>query len=460
MSRSEQVHWHEGLFLQPHHLQAMQRFLLDQTSTTRSLVSPYPYGVISYDLSVEAIKNNRVQFEHLHVIMRSGLEVIYPGNADLDPLEIGGSLGGSGEGLIIELAVPFWRSDGVNVVSMESNNGWGSRYRLREVQQLDENTGTNPQPLVIRRLNARLVPAGDRRGGVETLPILRVKNDPTDGRPVVDPNFIAPCVTMGGSSELGRILGAIFEQVLSARDETQKRLRRQEFNAGALAGAQLYEVFRLRILSRFAATLAAIVGVRGVTPLLVYMELAALLGELSSLNPERDELFSVPPYNHDNLALCFHELAELINPIVGGPPPTTVAYAEFAAHGQILATVLKDEHWKNPDRCYLSFTDAGSPDALGALVQDKDRFKLMARAEVVRPIRGVTLEPVWSAPSDLPTGPLYFKLDLSDPYSKQRWANLFAPANQNIAAIVCPAGKLPPTAKVKLCMPLATKASS
>ena len=37
MAGEGQVHWHEGLFLQPHHLEAMQRHLLDRLAADHRL---------------------------------------------------------------------------------------------------------------------------------------------------------------------------------------------------------------------------------------------------------------------------------------------------------------------------------------------------------------------------------------------------------------------------------------
>ena len=51
MAKMEQVHWHEGLFLQPHHLQMMQRQVIDQFGAERGLAMPYPWGLIEYRLS-------------------------------------------------------------------------------------------------------------------------------------------------------------------------------------------------------------------------------------------------------------------------------------------------------------------------------------------------------------------------------------------------------------------------
>ncbi|HKM58232.1 MAG TPA: hypothetical protein VJX28_05770, partial [Chthoniobacterales bacterium] len=64
-----QVHWHEGLFLLPHHLQRIQRSVVDVASSERRLNWAYPYGLIDARLSNDDLENMRLRFDRLHAIM-------------------------------------------------------------------------------------------------------------------------------------------------------------------------------------------------------------------------------------------------------------------------------------------------------------------------------------------------------------------------------------------------------
>ena len=75
MAKLGHVHWHEGLFLQPHHIQLMQHLLGEQGAGERRLAWAYPYGLIEYRLSSDALENMLVQFDHLEVVLPSGLVV-------------------------------------------------------------------------------------------------------------------------------------------------------------------------------------------------------------------------------------------------------------------------------------------------------------------------------------------------------------------------------------------------
>ena len=87
---SVKIHWQEGLFLQPHHLQRMQKSIDDILAAERRLAWPYPFGIIEARLSRDELENKRVRFDKLRAIMPSGVEVNYPVAAELPSLDIPG----------------------------------------------------------------------------------------------------------------------------------------------------------------------------------------------------------------------------------------------------------------------------------------------------------------------------------------------------------------------------------
>src|SRR5262245_40036367 len=105
----QELHWHEGQFLQPHHFQRFQKGLLELVAAQRRLTGPFSYGVMAMDLSETALGQFKVEFTRLHVIMPGGLEIGYqaqPGGAGysntlLTPLDIKTALSGGGRSLSI-----------------------------------------------------------------------------------------------------------------------------------------------------------------------------------------------------------------------------------------------------------------------------------------------------------------------------------------------------------------------
>ncbi|MHC4315279.1 MAG: hypothetical protein ACYSW3_22770 [Planctomycetota bacterium] len=59
MTIKGEIHWCEGLFLQPHHLQSMQRQILEKFTREHRLRWNYPYGVIEARISDDQGKSLR-----------------------------------------------------------------------------------------------------------------------------------------------------------------------------------------------------------------------------------------------------------------------------------------------------------------------------------------------------------------------------------------------------------------
>jgi type VI secretion system protein ImpJ len=108
------VHWHEGLFLQPHHLQIMQRATQMEIRALRSLLFPFGYGVVDAKLSYDDLANGRLRFERLHVIMPGGQEVRFPEEAQLPSLDIRAEASRGAGQIEVLLSVPLWVKNRAN----------------------------------------------------------------------------------------------------------------------------------------------------------------------------------------------------------------------------------------------------------------------------------------------------------------------------------------------------------
>src|ERR1043166_8515740 len=112
------IHWHEGLFLQAHHLQRHQKGVMDTISAERKLSWAYPYGIIEARLNPDDLENFRIRFDRLRAIMPSGIEVNYPSEADIPVIDIKKPFSAGGGALNIFLAVPLWFDARANAAEM------------------------------------------------------------------------------------------------------------------------------------------------------------------------------------------------------------------------------------------------------------------------------------------------------------------------------------------------------
>src|SRR3954452_18222288 len=115
---SMKIHWQEGLFLQPHHLQRMQKGCEDGMASERQLSWPYHFGIIEARLNRPALANKRLMFDRLRAIMPSGLEVNYPAAAELPSLDVAQVFSRGSGTFVVYLAVPVWHNNRANTVPL------------------------------------------------------------------------------------------------------------------------------------------------------------------------------------------------------------------------------------------------------------------------------------------------------------------------------------------------------
>ena len=443
MSQIGQIHWHEGLFLQPHHLQTMQRDLAETGARERRLSWPYPYGLIDLRISTDALENMLVRIDRLRAIMPSGLEIDVPGNADIPALDIKRVFQASSGSFTVSLAVPLWQAQRANTVEPTPAQGGGGAahravaeearikrlYRVAEITRPDENTGENPQPVIVRRYNARLVVEGDDTSDMEVLPLVRIihaAQESTVPRP--DPSFVPPCLVIGGSPTLRNLLRDLGAAVEASRKELVNQMTRGGFVPENLRGPQLMQLLRLRTLNKFAARLPVLVaggttGGGSITPYQAYLELRELQGELAALSPDRDP-FEAPRYDHDNPGVVFEELDRRIRPLLRGDIQKKFLQVPFTRQDGVLAATLTDEHLTQPNGYFIGIRTKMDPTQLGKLVEDQDRFKLMPRSMIKLNIYGIKLVEERHPPMEMPSSIdlHYFRVDIGE--SKKMWERM------------------------------------
>ena len=417
MENSGQIHWHEGLFLQPQHLQHMQRHLLGRLIQERSLGWPYPYGLIESRLSSDELQNMRVRFDRLRLIMPSGLEIHVPDNTDLPALDIKEAFESHTGSFILRLGVPLYYGHRGNTIQSPSKDDWREKrlYRVSEVQEADENTGENPQPVMVRRINARLLGDQDDPTDLEVLPLLRISHAAGEdvGLPRQDPSFVPACLVLGGSPALRELVRDLANQVEASRKELAIQVTRGGQTTETMRGVQFEQVLRLRTLGGFGGVLASLAAAATISPFSVYLVLRQLLGELAALRPERD-LFDVGEYDHDNPAVVFNDLSGRIRSLLRGAVAARFLQAPLTldSQKQVLVASLSEEHLTAPNEYFLGIRTKEEARAIAALVEDRDKFRMVPVSLYRQRVFGVKLVEERYPPLELPSqqGLHYFRL--------------------------------------------------
>ena len=420
----ETVHWHEGLFLRPHHLQYFQRGVFSQLRADRSLLNCYPYGVSELEIAEDALSNFMVKLDRLEALLPSGLEISMPGNAEIPPLNVKAIAEQRREPFTIHLAAPLWAASLPNVCD-SSDGEWQRRlYKTRDKGVFDENSGDNEQFLTLRQVNARLVVDGESMSDLETMPILRIIPVFGEGAAPtlrLDRRFFPPCLGTSGCLDLANLVSDLIEQLSGYREELLAGLRRSGYTSEALTGPQAERILQLRSLNVYTARISSLLKTGRCSPFAIYLELRGLIGELAALMPQRD-LHDVSEYDHDNCQPVFTELASRIRNLTcqenGSYVKMPFVWDEAA---RCFAADLTEECIIKAEDFYLSVQCDENSGKLISLVEAGDQFKLTARSLAGARVRGVKLKEERYPPPVLPPmhNVIWFKLRRSE--SLQTW---------------------------------------
>ena len=409
---SLQIHWHEGLFLQPHHLQQFQKNVFDLVAGERLRAWNYPYGVVESALSPDELHNNRIRFDKLRVIMPSGLEVDFPHNAELPTIDIKRAFQTNPSGFTVLLAVPLWQPQRAN--TLDAPSAADPRAKLiyavpkPNPKYCDENTGMDPKEVSVRRINARLVLGTEDLANLEVMPLLRIVRSANEDSttPRLDPAFVAPSLVIGASRVLTNLVRDISEQVAARRTELVIQVARGGFSIDTMRGQQFEQIMRLRTLNRYAARLPSLVTAPSVPPFTWYLELRGMLAELVALYPDRDD-FDVADYNHDNPVLCIAELSRKLRDYLRGVVTSSFVKVPFRLENNVLMATFEPEHFTAPSDYLLGIKTKQDPIELAHFVTNPDVFKLLATSAMrpdgsVRAHFGIPLQEERQQPLELP----------------------------------------------------------
>ncbi|TWT75607.1 hypothetical protein Pla123a_31170 [Posidoniimonas polymericola] len=297
------VHWHEGMFLTPHHFQAADRRNAQLRQLGSQWDSHYNWGLRAVEIDADALANHRLVVRRLRARMPDGELLSFPEDASLPVLDLQAALR-KHERVTIYLALPLENDTRPNTTA----NGADlvARRVIDTRQTLDENSGDQPQPIQVLRPNARLLVTGDDLAGFVVLPIGGVRrSESSTGSPVVDHEFIPPLLSCDAWPPLHQgVLGRLLDRIEKKAEVIGSQAAARQIGFDSAGPGERLMLEQLRELNAATAVLRIDATSQGVAPLTLYRELARVVGRLSIFGP-RGQLTPLPAYDHDDLAGCF-----------------------------------------------------------------------------------------------------------------------------------------------------------
>lgn len=310
------VHWHEGMFLRPHHLQAASRHGSHVAALNEKWDLHYNWGLRSIDLDLDALANYRCVVRSLKARLRDGTLLSIPEDGTLPALDLKAAFEQTRENaLTIYLGVPVLQLGRRNVA--DNGRGDSARYVVDALELEDENTGLNPQSIQVRLLNLKLLLSSDDQAGYEVLPIARVqKSARAEATPELDETYFPPVLSCDAWKPLSAgILQAVYDRIGKKLELLAQQVTSRGITFDSVAQGDPLIFNQLRVVNEAYTLLGIQTFAQGVHPLPAYLELARIVGQLSIFGAERRPP-DLPKYDHDDLGRCFYAAKQYIDALL------------------------------------------------------------------------------------------------------------------------------------------------
>lgn len=318
MRLQPEVHWAEGMFLRPQHLQMFGRQIDSRVAAAAQKVQPFFWGVSAIEVAEDELENFRFLVRRFRAVLKDGTWLDLGTNLRVEPRDFKQALNRTEGRLQVYLGVPRLVEGSRNTLSREMDADGSSsdhRYRVDTVEVTDENRGGNRlEEIEVRLLAGRIFFEGEDREGYDYLPIASIqRTGKGKNTPVLADDFIPPVCDVSGWKGLSDLGASVLHRVEARYRSLHAGVdeRRLVLEMEGREGWQL--VFKLQIVGSFLHVLRQLLQVPGTHPFQLYLELSRLAGELSIFEKSGAEALPVPLYDHDRLGPCFRELTTIIN---------------------------------------------------------------------------------------------------------------------------------------------------
>lgn len=419
--------WHQGLFLQPQHLQLAD---LHQASKIRPLMEyglPYFWGITGMVIQEAGLANKSFEILQGEFVFQDGTHATFPGNAIIKPRSFDEAWIEGDKPFSIYIGLRKWNPSGANVTAVDAFDktaGVNTRYAVKsDPEEILDMHGEGPTAHVKRLSHVLRVFWESELKELDDyhlIPVARLERYGEEIRLVRD--FIPPCLSFTASDWLVKSMKDIRDQVTSRCRQLEEYKSPREVQGLEMDLGYIVFLLALRSLNRYVPMFYMISETRNMHPWWVYVTLRQMIGELSTFSEglsatgERsDGTKALPAYDHENLIACFsaaHSLVgQLLDSITVSPGHMIRLDYDGAYYTAEVAESIFDKH----NRFWLVLRTEAPEEAIASSI--RRLVKLSAKKNmttlVARAVPGVPLEYFPAPPPGLPrrANSYYLKID-------------------------------------------------
>jgi type VI secretion system protein ImpJ len=409
--------WHQGLFLQPQHLQQFDLSLRSLLNPFYDFMAPHFWGLGDIEIENTALDTRSFVVSRGSFLFPDGTHAVVPDNAFVEPRSFDEAWVEGGKALPVYVGMKRWNDGGENAVvlnTLERTSSVAARFVSKPDPEEIQDLHSGGPPGQVRKLSYLLKlfweNERDQLGDYMLIPVAQIER--SGARIVLSPRYSPPCLTMNGSEILSKITKEIRDQVTARGRYLEEYKSQRGIQTAEFGSRDMVYLLALRTLNRYVPALFHLAEAQEqVHPWTVFGVLRQLIGELSSFS-EKTNVFgestvgerSLPVYDHVNLWDCFSSaqaiISQLLDDITAGPEYVVRLHYD----GTYFASDLEPTIFKGQNRYYMVFKTEEDPKTVLQLLATV--AKLGARENLPKLIAlalpGAGIEHLAVPPQELP----------------------------------------------------------
>lgn len=428
--------WHQGLFLQPQHLQLASRYCEGLNLPLKDYLQPFFWGVGSWQVQAAALNNQSFHLTEGKFLFPDMSYAVVGQNAVVMPRSFTDAWEKGGERFGVYLGLRKFNATGSNVTVLKDINNLtevGTRWVTTNTSEQVPDLHQDGPAADVRRLQYALKifweSERDQLGDYELIALAQLEKDQDQVR--LSARYVPPCLSIAADETLYKIVKEIRDQIGARSRQLEAYKRDRGMHSAEFGSRDMVYLLALRSLNRYAPVLSHFSAARHGHPWNVFGLLRQLIGELSTFSgdisfsgEDQDGEQLLPEYDHNALGTCFQAaqalVTRLLDQITAGPEYIISLLFDGTYFGAEMPPAIFEGH----NRFFLVMETESDPQSVLSAMESI--AKLGSRESlpilIARSLSGIGLQHLAEVPQALPrrSQALYFQID----HHSDQWAQV------------------------------------
>ncbi len=314
MLDTSKVIWKEGMFLQPHHFQQNERFLLDSLQMRFKAQNTYCAGFTEIVVDPDAIGSNLISITRARGVLPDGVAFDVPLKGPLPiPRSFVDHFTPERQSLDVFMALPYVIEGKPDVASVQSE-GQNTRFSGKEISVTDEVFGVQKKNVEIGSYNFRILFSDETIDDHASLPICRLVRN-ASGQIALDEKFIPPLLYCCASPFIGAQLRSMLEILLAKITNLSASRKQVDGGFAEFSGAEETAFRLLYTLNTYTPLINHHHLANETHPFELFTLLTQFLGALCTFSSSIS-IRNLPRYDHASFGAVLDRFMQLLRTIL------------------------------------------------------------------------------------------------------------------------------------------------